>query len=437
MPDRLATASLAVSLATIGFQLAASGFLSAAETALTAASRPRIHQLAQEGDRRAIVLKALQDRREDTIAALVLGNTLAVIGASAIATTILITVFQDYGVVATTVGMTLLVAIFAQVLPKTFALNRADAVALHLARSIRVVVAVLAPAAIAVQAIVRFLLMIFGAAGSATAANGATTDSEELRGVIELHAGPEPEVKQERAMLKGVLDLDEVTLGQVMTHRRKVVTVDLGDPPRSIVEQVIASGHAQVPLTKDEPDNVVGVLTAQALMREVMERGRDLVGLDILSIAETPWFVPDTTTLLDQLQAFRQREQRQALVVDEYGALMGVVSLSDILEEIVGDIGNPREDAGDNLLPGVRAASDGSYVIEGSVTLRDLNRAFEWGLPDDAATTIAGLVLREARLIPSVGQVFAFNGFRYEILRRQRNQIMAIRVTPPKPAQAA
>ncbi len=437
MPDRLQTASLAVSLATIGFQLAASGFLSAAETALTAASRPRIHQLAQEGDRRAIVLKALQDRREDAIAALVFGNTLAVIGASAIATTILIAVFQDYGVAATTVGMTLLVAIFAQVLPKTFALNRADAVALHLARSIRVVVAVLAPAAIAVQAIVRFLLMIFGAAGSATPANGATTDSEELRGVIELHAGPEPEVKQERAMLKGVLDLDEVTLGQVMTHRRKVVTVDLGDPPRSIVEQVIASGHAQVPLTKDQPDNVVGVLTAQALMREVMERGRDLPGLDILSIADQPWFVPDTTTLLDQLQAFRQREQRQALVVDEYGALMGVVSLSDILEEIVGDIGNPREDTDENLLPGVRAASDGSYVIEGSVTLRDLNRAFEWGLPDDAATTIAGLVLREARLIPSVGQVFAFHGFRYEILRRQRNQIMAIRVTPPRPAQAA
>jgi len=192
-----------------------------------------------------------------------------------------------------------------------------------------------------------------------------------------------------------------------------------------------------VPLTKDQPDNVVGVLTAQALMREVMERGRDLVGLDILAIAEMPWFVPDSTTLLDQLQAFRLREQRQALVVDEYGALKGVVSLSDILEEIVGDIGNPREDTSENLLPGVRPATDGSFIVDGAVTLRDLNRAFEWALPDDAATTIAGLVLREARLIPAVGQVFAFNGFRYEILRRQRNQIMAIRVTPPKPAQAA
>lgn len=435
MPDRLATAELAVSLATIGFQLAASAFFSAAETALTAASRPRIHQLAQDGDPRAAVVKALQDRREDAIAALVLGNTLAVIGASAIATTILVAVFQDYGVAAATLGMTLLVAIFAQVLPKTYAITHADAVALSLARSIRVAESVLAPAAVAVQAIVRFLLMIAGA-GPADGAPAAPSD-EELRGVIELHAGPEPEVKQERAMLRGVLDLDQVTIGQVMTHRRKVVTADIADPPRAIVEQVLASGHAQVPLTRDQPDNVVGVLTAQTLMREVMERGRDLVGLDLLSIAEAPWFVPETTTLLDQLQAFRQREQRQALVVDEYGALMGVVSLSDILSEIVGDIANAGEDKPDHLLPGVRAASDGSYLVDGAVTLRDLNRAFEWGLPDDAATTIAGLVLREARLIPSVGQVFAFHGFRFEILRRQRNQIMAIRVTPPKPAQAA
>ncbi|MBL8705348.1 MAG: DUF21 domain-containing protein [Rhodospirillales bacterium] len=435
MPDRLATAELAVSLGTIVFQLAASAFFSAAETALTAASRPRIHQLAQDGDLRAAVVKALQDRREDTIAALVLGNTLAVIGATAIATTILIAVFQDYGVAATTVGMTLLVAIFAQVLPKTYAINHADDVALGLARSVRVAVAVLAPAAVAVQAIVRFLLTVVGA-GAADGAQNAPTD-EELRGVIALHAGPEPEVKQERAMLRGVLDLDQVTIGQVMTHRRKVVTADIADPPRAIVEQVLASGHAQVPLTKDQPDNVVGVLTAQALMREVMERGRELAGIDLLAIAETPWFVPDTTTLLDQLQAFRQREQRQALVVDEYGALMGVVSLSDILSEIVGDIANAGEDKADHLLPGVRQATDGSYLVDGSVTLRDLNRAFEWGLPDDAATTIAGLVLREARLIPSVGQVFAFHGFRFEILRRQRNQIMAIRVTPPKPAQAA
>jgi len=436
MPDRLATAELAVSLGTIAFQLAASAFFSAAETALTAASRPRIHQLAQDGDPRAALVKALQDRREDTIAALVLGNTLAVIGASAIATTILIAVFQDYGVAATTLGMTLLVAVCAQVLPKIYAINPADAVALSLARSIRVAAAVLAPAAVAVQAVVRFLLMIVGAAGAAAPPNGAS-DNEELRGVIELHAGPEPEVKQERAMLRGVLDLDEVTIGQVMTHRRKVVTADIADPPRAIVEQVLASGHAQVPLTKDQPDNVVGVLTAQALMREVMERGRDLAGLDLLAIAETPWFVPDTTTLLDQLQAFRQREQRQALVVDEYGALMGVVSLSDILSEIVGDIGNPGEDKADHVLTGVRAAMDGSYLVDGSVTLRDLNRAFEWDLPDDAAITIAGLVLREARLIPSVGQVFAFHGFRFEILRRQRNQIMAIRITPPKPAAAA
>jgi Mg2+/Co2+ transporter CorB len=235
-------------------------------------------------------------------------------------------------------------------------------------------------------------------------------------------------------MLRGVLDLDQVTVAKVMTHRRNVVTIDAADPPRQIVDRVLASGRQRLPVTRDQPDNIVGVLSAHALMTEVMQRGRDLPGLDVLAIAERPWFIPESTTLFDQLQAFRQSDQRLALVVDEYGALMGVVSLSDILEEIVGDIGRPRAPEIGSPLAGVRPANDGSFVVEGLVTLRDLNRAFEWNLPDDDATTIAGLVLREARMIPNVGQAFAFHGFRFEILRRQRNQITAIRVTPPRQA---
>lgn len=434
MPELSLNLDLLASLWIIAVQLMASAFCAGAETALTGASRPRMHQLAQEGDRRAIIVKHLQEEREKVIGALLLGNNLANIGASAIATSLLIQVFGDAGVAYATVVMTALVLIFSEVMPKTYAINHADAVSLALARPTRVVVAVLTPLVMAVRALVRAVLKAFGASLPDDLRIGTT--EEELRGVIDLHAGPEPEVKHERAMLRGILDLDEVTVAQVMTHRRNVVTVDAGDPPRAIVEQVLASGLARVPLTHGQPDNIVGVLATATLMREVMARGRDLAGLDVQAIAEKPWFIPESTTLYDQLQAFRQSDQRQALVVDEYGALMGVVSLSDILEEIIGDIGAPHPAAADSPLPGVRPANDGSYVIEGAVTLRDLNRAFDWGLPQEAAATVAGLVLREARLIPGVGQVFAFHGFRFEILRRQRNQITAVRVTPPKPVEA-
>lgn len=435
MPEQLGPVEFALSLAAIFLQIVVAGFFAAAATALDGAARPRMHQLAQDGDRRAAMVKDLLERRDSAIRALQIASILASIGAAIVATSVLTAFYDDHGILYTSIAMTVLVVVFVEVLPKTYAASHPDETALALAAPTRVAVAVLAPLVIAVRYVLRGALYLFGAPPLPSEPPAATID-EELRGVIEQHAGPEPEVKHERAMLRGVLDLDEVTVAQIMTHRRNVVTVDLADPPRAIVDRMLESGLARLPITSGQPDNIVGVISAHALMTEVMQRGRDLPGLDILSIADKPWFVPESTTLFDQLQAFRQSDQRQALVVDEYGVLMGVVSLSDILEEIVGDIGKPRAAEMDSPLPGVRQAGDRSFVIEGLVTLRDLNRAFEWNLPDDAATTIAGLVLREARMIPSVGQVFAFHGFRFEILRRQRNQITAVRVTPPKQAAA-
>jgi Mg2+/Co2+ transporter CorB len=435
MPEGLDALEFALSLGAIAAQIAGAGFFAAAATALDRAARPRMHLLARQGGRHAKLVKHLLDRRENAIRTLQLASILASIGASIVASSVLTAFFGDHGLLYAAIVMTALVVVFVEVLPKTYAASHPDQTALKLARPTRVAVAILAPLVFAVRWVLRGALWLSGAPPLPKDAPAATID-EELRDAIEQHAGAEPEVRHERAMLRGVLDLDEVTVAQVMTHRRNVVTVDADDPPRQIVDRVLASGLQRMPVTRGQPDNIVGVLAAHTLMTEVMQRGRDLPGLDILSIAEKPWFIPESTTLFDQLQAFRQSDQRQALVVDEYGALMGVVSLSDILEEIVGDIGKPHAAEVDSPLAGVRPANDGSYVIEGLVTLRDLNRAFEWNLPDDAATTIAGLVLREARMIPQVGQVFAFHGFRFEILRRQRNQITAIRVTPPKPIAA-
>lgn len=424
-----------VTLATVVALLVVSAYFSAAETALTGASRPRMHQLAQDGDRRAAIVKHLQEQREHTIGSLLLGNNLANICASALATAVLIAVFGEAGVAYATVVMTALVLVFAEVMPKTYALNHADSVALAVARPTRFVVAALTPLVMTVRAVVRGTLKTFGAKLPDDHRIGTT--EEELRGVIDLHAGPEPDVRHERAMLMGVLDLDEVTVEKVMTHRKNLFTADADAPAKMLVDQILAVGHAYVPLTRGGPDNIVGVIDVAALVRAVIAAGNAAESLDVVAMAQKPWYIPESTTLFDQLQAFRQRGAGLAVVVDEYGALMGAVTLQDIIAEIVGDVNKkPEAAAAGSPLLGVTAQPDGAYVIDGAVSIRDLNREFDWALPDQDAATIAGLVLHEARMIPSVGQVFEFHGFRFEIMRRQRNQVTAIRVTPPpEPAE--
>lgn len=262
----------------------------------------------------------------------------------------------------------------------------------------------------------------------------AATPVEELRGAIEQHSGelgetPE-DARQERAMLRSILELTDVVVSEVMTHRRNLMTVDASAPASHILDEVLAGPYTRLPLWKDNPDNIIGVIHAKALAREARAHAR-LDEMDVAALAARPWFIPDSTTLLDQLQAFRERREHFALVVDEYGALMGVVTLEDILEEIVGDIADEL----DVQVAGVRRQPGGALIVDGWVTIRDLNREFEWRLPDDQASTIAGLVLYEARMIPEVGQSFTFYGFRFDILRRKRHQITAIRVTPPAGAE--
>ncbi|MCH7794985.1 MAG: CBS domain-containing protein, partial [Proteobacteria bacterium] len=249
---------------------------------------------------------------------------------------------------------------------------------------------------------------------------------EELRGAIDLHAGEGEEVRHERAMLRSILDLADVEVSEIITHRKQVGSIDANLPPAEIVGAAIESPHTRLPLWKDEPDNIVGVLHAKALLRAVQALPGNLDELDVLAIANPPWFIPESTDLLSQLQAFRARRQHFAIVVDEYGEVLGIVTLEDILEEIVGEIADEH----DVVIEGVKLQKDGSIVVDGAVTIRDLNRQFEWELPDEEAATVAGLVLYEARRIPEVGQTFVFHGFRFEILRRQRNQITSLKITP-------
>ena len=403
--------------------LVLSAFFSGSETSLTAVSLPRMHTLERQGNLRAGIVNELWRKKERLIGAILLGNNLVNITASALATSMLIGLFGDAGVAYATIGTTLLVLIFAEVLPKTYAIHHADRMALTVAPVLRIFVLVLFPITHTVHVVVRGTLKLFGVEMSATL--NPDRSEEELRGAIDLHAGEGEEVRHERAMLRSILDLADVEVAEIITHRKKVVSIDVDQPARKIVEEVLQSPHTRLPLWQKNPDNIVGVLHAKALLRAV-EALPDIDKLDVLSIANAPWFIPESTDLLSQLQAFRTRHEHFAIVVDEYGEVHGIVTLEDILEEIVGEI----SDEHDVEIEGVQAQADGSVVVDGAVTIRDLNRQFEWRLPDTEASTIAGLVLDEARRIPEVGQTFVFHGFRFEILGRQRNQITTIKMSP-------
>lgn len=407
--------------------LVMSALLSGSETAITAASHARMHQLEQDGDARAALVNRLRARKEQVIGALLVGNNAVNILASALATSVLINIFGGSGVAYATLMMTVVVVIFSVVLPKTYAINHADHAALRVAPLLEVLIKLLGPAAAGVRWLVARIIKLAGGDPHNIALTGST---EGLRVAIELHSGegaeaPE-EAKRERAMLRSILELNDVAVSEIMTHRRNLATVDAGLPTARVLDEALASPYTRLPLWKDDPDNIIGVIHAKALAREAGAHTH-ADQIDVAALAAKPWFIPDSTTLLDQLQAFRERREHFALVVDEYGVLMGVVTLEDILEEIVGDI----TDELDVQVAGVRRQPSGACIVDGWVTIRDLNREFEWRLPDDKASTIAGLVLHEARMIPEVGQSFTFYGFRFDILRRKRHQITAIRVTPP------
>jgi Mg2+/Co2+ transporter CorB len=413
---------------TVAVLLVLSAFFSGSETALTAASPARMHTLEQQGDKRAEVVNALFSHKDRLIGAVLLGNNLVNILASALATSLLIGLVGEAGVAYATLGMTALVLVFAEVLPKTYAIHNSDRVALKVARIMQLVVLAFGPVTVAVQWVVRSTLSLFGVPIHSPL--GASVREAELRGAIELHTGEGEEERHAREMLRSILDLAGIDVEEIMVHRSNVATIDANQPTEKIVEDVLASQYTRLPLWRDHPDNIVGVLHAKALFRAVHTHKGDLNELDVTTIANDAWFIPESTNLLAQLQAFRQRQEHFAIVVDEYGEVLGVVTLEDILEEVVGEIADEYDIAQE----GVHTLRDGSAVVEGTVTIRDLNREFDWRLPDEEASTIAGLVLHEARRIPEVGQVFVFHGFRFEILRRHRNQITSIKVTPPAEA---
>jgi Mg2+/Co2+ transporter CorB len=409
-----------------------SGFFSGSETALTAVSKARMLTLEKEGNKRAGVVNVLIERKDRLIGALLLGNNLVNILASAIATAFFINLVGEAGVVYATLVMTVIVLVFAEVLPKTYALANSDKMALFIAPLIRVVVFVFSPITSVIARIVNGTLRTLGLTHSDV--NMADMAVQELRGAIELahdsenENGQAKESSEKRAMLRSILDLVDVDVEDVMTHRSNVTALDADEPIHHLVDQVLDSPYTRIPVWQDNKDNIIGIIHAKIMLRELRGVKGDVDKLSIKSMMLEPWFVPETTTLFDQLQAFRERKEHFAIVVDEYGASQGIVTLEDILEEIVGEI----DDEQDLAATGIKDQGDGSYVIEGTATVRDVNRELDWDLPDEDYTTLAGLILHESKMVPEEGQNFIFFGYRFSVLLRERHQIKLLKIIPPE-----
>ena len=421
--DSLTSADV-VSIVAIAICLLLSFFFSGSETALTASSRARMTALEGNGDGRARLVNRLMAQRERLIGALLLGNNLANIAASSLATGILLFWFGDVGIAYATVAMTVIIVVFSEVLPKTIAINHPDRMSLLVARPIAAFVALLGPVTLAMEAFVRWVLRLAGVRLGSI--ENVLSGHEELRGTVDVLHREGSVVKADRDMFGGVLDLRELNVSDVMVHRTKMAAVNADDTAEEIMRGVLAAAYTRVPLWRGTPENIVGVLHVKDILRAFDEAEGNADKIDITSITLPPWFVPDTTTLDEQLRAFLRRKTHFALVVDEYGEVMGLVTLEDILEEIVGDIADEHDVA----LTGVRPQADGSVTVDGGVPIRDLNRAMDWNLPDEGATTIAGLVIHEARLIPEAGQIFTFHGFRFQVLRKNRNRVTLLRIKP-------
>lgn len=400
-----------------------SGFFSGSETALTAASRARLHRLEQTGAKRARLVTRLISTPERLIGAILLGNNLVNIMASVLTTTIFLSLIGPRGVFYATLVMTAVVVVFAEVLPKTYALRDSERTAMWVAPVIRLIVLVFAPVVIAVQWVVARTL---DALPLREDTHGALSPEDELRGTIDLQHSEGAVEKEHRDMLGGILDLTALDVQEVMVHRKNIRMIDADLPMNDIITQVLASPHTRIPLFREEPENIVGVLHAKDMLRALYNPDGGKKDVSVLDITVEPWFVPETTSLQEQLDAFLHKRMHFALIVDEYGALQGLVTLEDILEEIVGEI----TDEHDIAHSGIRPQPNGTLHVDGNVSVRDLNRLMEWNLPDEEATTIAGLVIHEAQTIPEPGQAFNFHDFRFEILRKHRNQITALRITP-------
>jgi Mg2+/Co2+ transporter CorB len=407
-----------------------SAFFSCSETGLTAASKAKLHSLAKEGNKRAKMAEQLRLQKEGLIGTILLGNNAVNILASALATSLAIRYWGQEGVAIVTVIMTLVILIFAEVLPKTYALYQSEKISLIVSPILTLLVKLFGPITLFVQMTVNALMRVLGLDHKE---QGLVSDKDALRGAIALHHHEGSVLKSYRHMLDSVLDLAEIEVHEVMTHRRNIFSVSINLPTKELVEKVLSSNHTRIPIWQDRPDNIIGVLHVRDLVSLCSKEPENIKKSRLKKLIKEAWFIPETTPIGKQLSQFRNRRNHLALVVDEYGDLIGLITLEDILEEIVGDI----EDEHDVSSASLRKLKDSAYRVAGDLPVRDINRKLDWNLPDDDAPTIAGLVIHDLERIPSVGDIFMLYGYEFKILKKRNNQITSIKIRKLKSQKAS
>lgn len=400
----------------IFFLLLLSGFFSSSETAITRISDVKIYQWSENKSSRYKRARELMKSREKIIGILLLGNNIVNILASALATSILIGLFGDKGIIYATLIMTALIFIFSEVLPKTYAIREPEKLVLYASPIIKIFTIILSPINFLVQRLVSSILNL---------ANKETKNNDwrqNLRGAILLANNKGDVRKRDRIMLESILDLHEVKVSEIMTHRKNIEGININENIDMIIDLSLKSRFTRLPLWKENADNIIGTLHIKDLLRAKNSNN----SIEINEIMQKPQFISENTSLSEQLNNFKKETIQMAFVIDEYGDLQGLITLEDILEEIVGEI----FDEFDKQITGPEILEDKSVIVDGAMTIRDLNKLMDWKLEDEEASTIAGLVIDVAQKLPSINETIKINNFNFTILERQRTRITKINIKP-------
>lgn len=402
-----------------------SAFFSGSETAIVAVSPARLYKEQREGNKRALLVKKLQEDRPKLISSLLFGNNLVNILSSSLSAGLAIDYFGENGIFYSTIIMTVLILVFAEVLPKTYAIYNAEQLSLFFSPFLVLLVKILSPVTSCLHFFIDSIIKILSFGKQEK--KGSSLD--ELRGAIELQHIEGNVVKRERDMLDGVLDLNGVSVDVVMTHRKNMFSLDINLSVLEMIENILNCNYTRIPLWQDNSENVVGVIHVKELFNSLYSLSKEeLEKLDIRELMSDPWFIPEKASLSNQLYHFRHKRNHLAFVVDEYGAVVGLLTLEDILEEIVGSI----EDEYDKVESYIKKSSSGEIEVEGDMKIRDINRSMDWSLPEEKASTIAGLLIDAVEDIPDEGSSYDFYGLKFEVLSKEGNQIKLLKLLKQK-----
>lgn len=397
-----------------------SAFFSAVETAITSSSKGKIHRLSLDGDKKAKLVEFLLKDKESLMATILLGNNIVNILSSALTTSILIAHFGDAGVVYATIIMTILLFVFSEVLPKTYALKNPEKVSLSTSWPLLIITRIFFPVTKVINIILRLVTKF------ANKTNISISDFDEIRGTIALKHKEGSMVKYDKDMLSGVLDLSDVTLWDVVVHRRNIESININQDIETIIKHSFKINHSKIPLWSGDRDNIVSILNVKKLIKTLHQNNNDFNKVKLSAVTSSPWFVPITNSLRDQLNSFRKKEAKFAIAIDEYGALVGIVTLEDIVEEIVGHVGEKEV----RKKPKIIKLKNKYYEIPGDFPIRDINRKLSWNLPDDDEqfSTLAGFIIEKIQRIPEEKEELEIESFSIKIMKKEQNQIISLKV---------